>query len=88
MHPDLSPHLHTNECNTFTFEYKDCTEKHRFLKFLGRCDDAYNRMVHCFHLERLAKRQKNYEKSMKHQELVRQKILIEMREEKKQELEM
>jgi hypothetical protein len=29
MHPDLSPHLHTNECNTFTFEYKDCTEKVR-----------------------------------------------------------
>lgn len=24
MHPDLSPHLHTDECNTFTSEFRDC----------------------------------------------------------------
>jgi len=24
MHPDLSPHLHTDECNQFTMEFKNC----------------------------------------------------------------
>lgn len=25
--------------------------QHRFLRFVGRCDKAYDEMVHCFHLE-------------------------------------
>jgi len=24
MHPDLSPHLHTDECNKYTMEFKNC----------------------------------------------------------------
>lgn len=24
MHPDLSPHLHTEECNKYTLAFRDC----------------------------------------------------------------
>lgn len=29
MHPDLSPHLHTDECNNFTLEFRDCNAEVR-----------------------------------------------------------
>lgn len=78
MHPDLSPHLHTEECNGITVEFINCNKEvrnrqheynlsttiiisdlmthgfdlqHNFLRFLGKCDKVYDRMVHCFHLE-------------------------------------
>ncbi|VVC28930.1 Cytochrome c oxidase biogenesis protein Cmc1-like [Cinara cedri] len=86
MHPDLSPHLHTDECNNLTMEFKNCSSEHYLLRFVGKCDKAYDRMVHCFHLERVAKRQSNYEKAMKHQELVRQRMREDMRSERQQSI--
>ncbi|XP_022167237.1 COX assembly mitochondrial protein 2 homolog [Myzus persicae] len=87
MHPDLSPHLHTEECNNFTMEFKNCNVEHKVLRFVGRCDKIYDRMVHCFHLERQAKRQKNNEEARKHQELVRQRMLAEMRSDREKGIE-
>ncbi|XP_025205938.1 COX assembly mitochondrial protein 2 homolog [Melanaphis sacchari] len=79
MHPDLSPHLHTDECNDLTMEFKNCNIEHKVLRFVGRCDKAYDRMVHCFHLERKAKRLKNNQEAIQHQALVRQRMLAEMK---------
>ncbi|XP_050441530.1 COX assembly mitochondrial protein 2 homolog [Adelges cooleyi] len=82
MHPDLSPHLHTDECNNLTIEFNNCNVDHKILRFFGSCDKAYDRMVNCFHLERKAKQLQNNENALKRQAEIRQRILKEMRAEK------
>ncbi|XP_050525632.1 COX assembly mitochondrial protein 2 homolog [Daktulosphaira vitifoliae] len=86
MHPDLSPHLHTDECNDITLEFMNCNVEHKFSRFFGRCDKVYDRMVHCFHLERKAKQLHNNENAIKRQDFVRQKILEEMRQDRERVL--
>jgi len=57
------------------------------MRFFGRCDKTYDQMVHCFHLERVAKREYNFKEAMAHQEIVRQRMLAEMRSDREKGIE-
>ncbi|KAF2885618.1 hypothetical protein ILUMI_20560 [Ignelater luminosus] len=78
MHTDLSPHLHTKECNTLIDLLKQCHEDHPFRKFLGYCNSIDQQVVMCLKSERLARRQKNYEKSLEFKRKLREKAQSNM----------
>uniref|UniRef100_A0A131XCY8 COX assembly mitochondrial protein n=1 Tax=Hyalomma excavatum TaxID=257692 RepID=A0A131XCY8_9ACAR len=63
MHTDLSPHLHSQECNSVITLMKKCYEENKWSKFFGACNDIEAAMRSCLKKERLEKRAKNYENS-------------------------
>lgn len=47
MHPDLSPHLHSPECNALIRELHKCHEDHPMKKYLGKCSEIDSKLWRC-----------------------------------------
>ncbi|XP_044272746.1 COX assembly mitochondrial protein 2 homolog [Tribolium madens] len=71
MHTDLSQHLHSEKCNELIRLLQECHNEHPFRKFVGYCNSLDHQMTKCLKEERLARRQRNFEKSKEMKEKLR-----------------
>uniref|UniRef100_A0A0N5BUH4 COX assembly mitochondrial protein n=1 Tax=Strongyloides papillosus TaxID=174720 RepID=A0A0N5BUH4_STREA len=59
MQPDLSPHLHTEECNVLINMLHKCHEEFRFGKLIGKCTMLDEWVWKCTKQERIYRRNTN-----------------------------
>nr|XP_034338564.1 COX assembly mitochondrial protein 2 homolog [Crassostrea gigas] len=73
MHPDLSAHLHTDECNTLIKVFTSCQEQHGFLRFLGYCDPLFTDVQKCLRRERINQRKEDRESNRQRMKALRER---------------
>ncbi|XP_055587783.1 COX assembly mitochondrial protein 2 homolog [Uranotaenia lowii] len=74
MHSDLSPHLHTPECNQLINLLKKCHEENQFAKFIGVCNTFDQQVVNCLRKERQDQSRRNREQAKAKQLLVQERM--------------
>lgn len=74
MHSDLSPHLHTPECNRLIDLLKKCYAENKFGKFVGVCSDFDQQMVNCLREERKDNSRKNREQSLEKHRRIQERM--------------
>lgn len=72
MHPDLSPHLHSPECNKLIEELNKCHEVNKFGKFIGKCNAIDKELSRCLKNERRNNQAANRQKALERQKRVKE----------------
>uniref|UniRef100_A0AC35G4Z3 COX assembly mitochondrial protein n=1 Tax=Panagrolaimus sp. PS1159 TaxID=55785 RepID=A0AC35G4Z3_9BILA len=69
MQPDLSPHLHTVECNMLIDLLKRCNKDHPFKRYFGECSYWDEAVWQCTKKERIWRRDHNPKYGKRYAEL-------------------
>ncbi|XP_046573293.1 COX assembly mitochondrial protein 2 homolog [Haliotis rubra] len=69
MHPDLSGHLHSAECNEIINAFQQCHNRSSSSEFMGYCNDLDRALTRCLKAERKKKQEANFAKSRGFQRL-------------------
>ena len=64
MHPNLSLHLHSQECKEVIEALQKCHSDHPYKKFLGACNDFKRALDSCLYKEYKQQQRQNLQQSI------------------------